>query len=178
MEPQVLEIEPIPVKVQRKHRIIAVTLQSAFWTLCMSIWEYLRHRSGSHPSNLTAVTLPWVFGGVIYCLLMYFLPIRKLFRGEKNRPARVSIMVERDQVALSYQSSESTSWIPQRVVRRGMVRSIFRISGGIGVSERSQFGARMLGFLVIPSTLPQFNEVRALLESWQVARTDSNSHRY
>ncbi len=54
------------------------------------------------------------------------------------------------------------------VVRKGMVRSIFRIPGGIGVSERSQFGARMLGFLVIPNTLPKFNEVRTLLESWHV----------
>jgi hypothetical protein len=99
---------------------------------------------------------------------MYFMPIQKLFRGKKNPPARVSILVERDRVALLYQNAESTSWIPQMAVRKGMVRSIFRIPGGIGVSERSQFGARMLGFLVIPNTLPKFNEVRTLLESWQV----------
>src|SRR5258708_18462445 len=167
MEPQVLEIVPVPIKVQRKHRIIAVTLQAAFWTLCMFLWEYLRHRSGRHPSDWTALT-PWAFGGIIYGLLMYFLPVQKLFRGKKNPPTRVRIMVERDWVARSYQSSESTSWIPQIVVRKGMVRSIFRIPGGIGVSERSQFGARMLGFLAIPNTLPKFNEVRTLLESWLV----------
>jgi hypothetical protein len=168
MEPQVLEIVPVPIKVQRKHRIIFVTLQAAFWTLCMFLWIYLRHRSGSHPSDWTALTLSCALAGIIYGLLMYFLPIQKLFRGKKNPPARVSIMVERDRVALSYQNSESTSWIPQMAVRKGMVRSIFRIPGGIGVSERSQFGARMLGFLVIPNTLPKFNEVRTLLESWQV----------
>jgi hypothetical protein len=168
MEPQVLEIEPVPVKVQRKQRIIFVTLQSAFWTLCMFLWAYWSHRSGRHPSDWTALALSCAFGGVIYGLLLYFLPTQKLFRGKSNRPARVSITVERDQVALSYQSSESTYWIPRMVVRKGMVRSIFRVPGGIGVSERSQFGARMLGFLAIPNTLPKFNELRALLESWQV----------
>ena len=163
MEPQVLEIEPVPVKVQRKHRIISATLYAAFWSLCMFLWGYLRHRSGRYPSDWTALTLPWAFAGIIYGLLMYFLTIPKLF-GKMNPPARVSIMVERDQVASFYQSSESMSWVPQMVVRKGMVRSIFRIPGGTGVSERSQFGARMLGFLVIPNTLPKFNEVRL---SWR-----------
>jgi len=175
MEPQVLEIEPVPVTVQRKHRIISATLQAAFWTLCMFLWQYLRNHSGRHPSDWTALTLPWAFAGIIYGLLMYFLPIQKLFRGKTNPPARVSIMVERDQVARSYQSSASMSWVPQMVVRKGMVRSIFRIPGGIGVSERSQFGARMLGFLVIPNTLPKFDELRSLLESWQVGSTSSTT---
>lgn len=168
MEPQVLEIVPLPIKIQRKHRIIAVSLQAAFWALCMFLWKYLRHRSGEHTGNWIALTLPSAFGGIIYGLLMYFLPIQKLFQGKKSLPVRVSILVERDRVALAYQSSESTSWIPQMVVRKGMVRSIFRIPGGIGVSERSQFGARMLGCLMVPTTLPKFNEVRTLLESWHV----------
>jgi hypothetical protein len=170
MEPQVLEIELVPVKVLRKQRVISVSLQAAFWTLCMFLWEFLGHRSGRHPNDWTALTLSCAFAGVVYGLLMYFLPIQKLFRSKKDRPARVSIIVERNQVASSYRSSESTSWVPQMVVRKGMIRSIFRIPGGIGVSERGQFGARMLGFLVIPNTLPKFNEVRALLESWQVRR--------
>jgi hypothetical protein len=172
MEPQVLEIEPVPVKVQRKYRIVAATLQAAFWTLGMFLWRYLDHRSGRHPSDWTVLALSCAFGGVIFGLATYFLPIQKLL-GKENRPARVSIVVERDQVAVAYQSSESTSWVPRMVVRKGMVRSIFRIPGGIGVSERSQFGARMLGFLAIPNTLPKFNEVRALLESWQVGKSST-----
>lgn len=168
MDPQIIEIEPLAPGVQRKKRVFAVTFQAALWTVGMFFWGYLTHRSNGRAPDLKALIISCGFGGFLYALLMYFLPVSKLFRSKKKRAVRVGIMIERDQVTSSYQSSESTSWTPQIVVRKGMVRSIFKIPGGIGVSERGQFGARMLGFLVIPNSLPKFNELKSLLESWKV----------
>src|ERR1017187_448439 len=160
MEPEVLEIAPTPIKVQRKRRIVAAVLQAAFWTFWMFLWGYVRHRFGTQPDGPIALAVSCVFGGILFGLLIYFVRIPKIFQGKKGRPARVGIVVDCDQVAFSYQYSGSTSWIPKMVIHKGKVRSIFRIPGGIGVSERRQFGARMFGFFSIPNTLPKFEEVK------------------
>src|ERR1035438_10327378 len=166
MEPLVLEITPTPVTVQRKYRIGVTILQAAFWTIWMFVWKYV---SGRQPSDWTAFAVSSLFGGVIFGLAIYFVQIPMFFRGKQSIPARASIVVDENQAARCYQDPDSTLWIPQIVVRKGKVRSIFKIVGGVGVSERSQFGARMLGFLAIPNTLPKFEEVKALLESWRVS---------
>jgi hypothetical protein len=164
MEPQVLEMELAAIKGRRKLNILSAVFQAVFFTLLMFLWKLLSHRSDGHPLDLF---LGCAFGGVIYGLLMYFLVLRQFSPKRKGRADRVSIVVERDQIASAYRSLADTSWIPQMVLHKGKVRSIFRIPGGIGVSERSQFGARMHGYLVIPDTLPKFEELRELLESWR-----------
>src|ERR1700735_4492709 len=60
----------------------------------------------------------------------------------------------------------------RRAVRKGRVRSIFEIKGGkgvlrgVGISERTQFGGRMWGFVFVSTSLPEFESLRQLAESW------------
>lgn len=61
----------------------------------------------------------------------------------------------------------------RKCVRRGRVRSIFVVRGffgrprGIGVSEKSGFGARWSGYVYLPNTLAKFKELESLVESWR-----------
>ena len=59
--------------------------------------------------------------------------------------------------------------------RKDKVRTIFEIKvapfrpEGIGISEKSEFGARMFGFIYVPKTLPEFDRLKSLAESWRVS---------
>lgn len=53
-----------------------------------------------------------------------------------------------------------------RTVRKGHVRTISERRGGVLVSERTRFGLFLWGGLWIPKTLPEYEHVRALVESW------------
>lgn len=61
----------------------------------------------------------------------------------------------------------------RRTVRKGSVRSIFNVPaigdrpGGVGISERSQLGARMWGFVYVPKSMPEFEDLKRLAESWR-----------
>ncbi len=82
------------------------------------------------------------------------------------------LVIEEDSISLSYRLDGYWS-VPPQVVRRGEVRSVFRVPGGLGVSERKEFGAWMWsGFVVIPPGLAEFDEVRALLLSWRGASSE------
>ncbi|HEY2861982.1 MAG TPA: hypothetical protein VGJ21_26515 [Terracidiphilus sp.] len=65
------------------------------------------------------------------------------------------------------------SWLAtRRTVHRGRVRSIFEIKSGkidgLGVSEhQSRFAARMMGFVYLPRSIPEFAELQRLVESWR-----------
>lgn len=165
MEPQILEFEP----KHRKQRILSALVQAAIWTFLMFIWQYLTHRSKSNSSSLLSLAFSTIVGGMIFGSLIYILPFGNLTRGIRKHPARFGIRVESDQIALLYKDSEGAAWLPRMIIHKGKVRSIFRIPGGIGVSERNQLSARMLGFVVIPYSLPRFEELSALLESWKSA---------
>jgi len=167
MEPQVLETELLPLQARPKMRMISAALQALIWMLSMFLWKYLEQRSNVRRLPWVDLFLPGLFGGVIYGVLMYFFATPRFSRRTQGRSGLLSILVQSDQITSAYKSSDGTSWVRQKVIRKGKVRSIFRIPGGIGVSERRQFGARMLGFLAIPNTVPKFEELRDLLESWR-----------
>jgi hypothetical protein len=146
--------------------MIAASIQAIFWTLGMFLWSHFIRSSGSGAYDWTVSVLSLTAAGVMFGLLMYFVSSSRLFKSKRSLQAHSSIAVECDRVTWSCQSSDGTL-IREAVLRKGMVRSIFRVPGGIGVSERKQFAARMLGFIVIPNTLPKFEELRTLLESWR-----------
>jgi hypothetical protein len=73
--------------------------------------------------------------------------------------------------------TEYTRWMRWRVkrttVRKSRVRTIFEIKasafhpGGLGISERSMFGARMWGWVFLPKDLPEYDDLRRLVEGWR-----------
>jgi hypothetical protein len=64
-------------------------------------------------------------------------------------------------------------WVHRRTVRKGKVRTIFGIGGrfgsprGIGVSERGKLGARLWGFVCLPESMPEFEQLKRMAESWR-----------
>ena len=66
------------------------------------------------------------------------------------------------------------TWFVQRTtVRKSRVRTIFEIKatafhpGGLVISERSMLGARMLGWVFLSKDLPEYDDLRQLVEGWQ-----------
>ncbi len=51
------------------------------------------------------------------------------------------------------------------------IKSAAGLSGGIGISERSVLGARMMGFVYIPKTLPEYDDLKLVAESWRVTKS-------
>lgn len=51
-------------------------------------------------------------------------------------------------------------------IERSAITGIKETRRGLLVMDRSEFGARMLGFVFIPSRLPQYQQIRAELARW------------
>ncbi|MGB6724533.1 MAG: hypothetical protein WBE74_01435 [Terracidiphilus sp.] len=91
-----------------------------------------------------------------------------------TRPIKGRITVDDESIEGSF---EFSSWLMttkhKRTVRKGRVKSIFEVRGrfgrpgGIGISEQSKFGARMLGLVFIPRSMEEFDELKQLAESWR-----------
>jgi len=96
------------------------------------------------------------------------------FLQAKPRVPGYRMIVEDNSITGITQYTGYMKWfVSRKTVRRGRVRTIFEVpptryhSGGIGVSEHSRFGTRMWGFVYIPSSLPEFDQLKALAESWR-----------
>ena len=72
---------------------------------------------------------------------------------------------------------EYTGWMKwyriRKIASAGKIRTIREISGrlgapgGLAASERSGWGAWMFGGVYIPRTLPEYEQLKALVESWR-----------
>ena len=94
--------------------------------------------------------------------------------GSRTLP-NYKLLVDEDSITGITQYTGWMRWLVlRRTVRRNRVRSIFEMKpvlgrpGGIGISERSILGARVLGFVSVPKTLPEFDRLRNLSESWRI----------
>jgi hypothetical protein len=101
--------------------------------------------------------------GILFAVVQYFLERR---RGSAQGPRAYRLLIDEDSLSISYRVEGHWS-VPSAVVRRAHVRSVFWVAGGLGVSERREFAARMLGFVVIPRGIPEFEEVQKLLQGWR-----------
>jgi hypothetical protein len=60
-----------------------------------------------------------------------------------------------------------TGWFTfKKRIRRDRIKSISENRRGLWVMDRSEFAARMLGFVHIPATLPEYQEIRSELTRW------------
>jgi len=51
-------------------------------------------------------------------------------------------------------------------IGREKIKSISQNRQGLCVMDRGEFGARMLGFVFVPATMPEYQEIRAELAQW------------
>jgi hypothetical protein len=59
------------------------------------------------------------------------------------------------------------SWFRyKKRIRRERIRSIWENRHGLRVMDRGKFGSRMLGFIFIPATMAEYQEIRSELARW------------
>jgi hypothetical protein len=51
-------------------------------------------------------------------------------------------------------------------ISREKIKSISENRRGLCVMDRREFGARMLGFVFVPATMPEYQEIRSELALW------------
>jgi hypothetical protein len=51
-------------------------------------------------------------------------------------------------------------------IYRDRIKSISENKWGMCVMDRGQFAARMLGFVFVPATMPEYQEIRLILSGW------------
>ena len=64
-----------------------------------------------------------------------------------------------------------TAWFTfKKRIDRGRIRSISENKRGLLVMDRGEFAARMLGFVFVPASLPEYPEIRSELARWAPIR--------
>jgi hypothetical protein len=51
-------------------------------------------------------------------------------------------------------------------IRRQRIKSISESKRGLCVMDRGEFAARMLGFVFVPATMPEYQEIKSILSGW------------
>jgi hypothetical protein len=155
-----------------KHKLFGVFLFAAVFFALRFGWvvlwpsQFERNRgSSSLAIEIGFVSLAWALG------MVYLSPVWTRL----NRDLRLNfkLLVDVDSITAVYPIWRNRR--SRKIVRKGKIRSIFEIKatsfrpGGIGISERKQLAARMLGFVYVPETLPEFDKVKSLAESWRIS---------
>ena len=56
-------------------------------------------------------------------------------------------------------------------IPREKIRSILENRRGLCVMDRGEFAARMLGFIFIPATMPEYQKIKATLAQWAALKS-------
>jgi hypothetical protein len=65
------------------------------------------------------------------------------------------------------ESRMRASWFRyKKRIRREQIKSISENRHGLRLMDRGKFGSRMLGFIFIPATMPEYQEIRSELARW------------
>jgi hypothetical protein len=54
----------------------------------------------------------------------------------------------------------------KRRIARERIKRISENNRGLFIRDRSEFAARMLGFVFVPATMPEYQEIRSALSQW------------
>jgi hypothetical protein len=57
-------------------------------------------------------------------------------------------------------------------ISRDRIKSISENRQGLCIMDRSEFAARMLGFIFVPATMPEYQEIKATLARWAALKSE------
>jgi hypothetical protein len=153
-------------RVNPKYKIIAVLCFAALFFLLRFGWSILSPTPSEMSSGLPSVAIEIGILSLFWAVAMVFL-----------KPATLpnyKLLVDEESITWV---TEYTGWmrwfVTRRTVRKSRVRTIFEIkatgfhSGGLGISERSMLGIRMWGCVFLPKDLPEYDDLRRLVEGWR-----------
>jgi hypothetical protein len=159
-------VRPDSPKPTLKQRAIAVLCFGGIYFILMLGWQFFWPTSTERNRGLLTIAVVTGLVSLTWGLGMAFWP-RKL--------PSYKLLVDDESIT---GVTEYTGWMKWLVMRRtiskGKVRTIWEIKGrlgapsGMGFSDRkSRLGARMWGFVFLPTTLPDYESLRTLAESWR-----------
>jgi hypothetical protein len=126
------------------------------------------------PFETSAGTVHNAIKWVIWALLM---GVSCTFVAGGSSKPRYAIQVSEDSITgIEQYSGWMRGHTERRTVSKGAIRTIFEVKGspgklgGIAISEKSEFDARMFGFIFVPADLPRFQEIKQLAESWKISQ--------
>lgn len=65
------------------------------------------------------------------------------------------------------ESRMRSTWFQyKKRIRREQIKSISEGGRGLRVMDRGKFGTRMLGFIFVPATMPEYQEIKSILSGW------------
>jgi hypothetical protein len=74
-----------------------------------------------------------------------------------------SVMIGQDFIE---RRMEATWFGYKKRIRREQIKSILEDQRGLRVVDRGKFGSIMLGCIFIPATMPEYQEIKAMLAKW------------
>jgi hypothetical protein len=166
------EITTEPYQFKLRHKTVGVFLFASVYFVLRFSWSVLSPSQAERFRGLSSLAIEIGFASVISALAMVFLsPIWK--RLGRDLKINYKLLVDADSITAVFPIWRNR--LSRRMVRKGKVRSIFEIkaafsrSGGIGISERNEFAARILGFVYVPKAFPEFDKLKSLAESWRIS---------
>ena len=153
-------------RVNPKYKIISVLCFAAFFFLIRFGWSILSPTPSEMSSGLPSVATEIGILSLLLALVMVFF--------KSARIPNYKLLVDEESITGVTEYTGWMSWFVKRTtVQKSRVRTIFEIKktashpGGLGISERSMFGARMCGFVFLPKELPEYDDLRRLVEGWR-----------
>jgi hypothetical protein len=148
-----IQYQPITLSWWRKlvvFFVVLVTTGAFRWSV-----EYLFH--WKHQNELGALFVPGAVG-------VFFA-----WRSFQNQLLRKGSLTLGDDFVESY---AQTGWFTfTKHIRRDQIQSIAEDPQGLRVMNRGKFGTFMLGFVFVPATMPEYQEIKAVLAQWAPIQT-------
>jgi hypothetical protein len=151
MEPAVrqYEIQLIQPKATWVKRVIWCCALVDFSFIAWSVGDAILH---SHQQPLMdALFMPVVFATLL------------VFASFKRSQPKAAITIGPDFI----ESCVRATWFRNKKrIRRERIKFISESRRGLRVMDRGKFGSMMLGYIVVPATMPEYQKIRSELALW------------
>ena len=149
-----------------KHKVAeALLLGGLYFALWLS-WSLLWPNPYRRNSGALSIALEGGFVALFWAVSMAFVP-------RSSKPSYKLLVDEESITGVTEYSGWMKWFVSRKTIRKGEVRNIFEIKGrlgapsGVGISKRGTWGTRLFGFVYLPKTLPEYEYLKRLMESWR-----------
>lgn len=152
-------------KPSLKQLTLSVLIMAAVYFVLMFAWNYLWPSRYEARESLYLIALKVGLVSLFWGLGMTFwLP----------KSPKCKLVVDDQSITSVFEYTGWMKWYKiRKTVSAGKIRTIreingsFGASGGLAASEQTRLGAWMWGGIYIPKTLPEYERLKALVESWE-----------
>jgi len=161
-----------PWKPTLKQRAVVVLLGGGTFFILMFGWKMLWPSMAERNGGIGSVAIEAGIVSLVWTIVTGFWQ-RKW---PNCKLPNYKLLVDDESITAVMEYTGWMKWfVARRTISKGKVRSAWEIKGwlgrpgGMGFSERSKLGARMSGFVYLPATLPEYEYLKRLAESWRTS---------